>query len=70
MNLAARCESACKKLNASIVLSEAVFGRLSDTEKAELTLHPSVRIDGVGDVALYSIGNQEAVATSQKEGTR
>lgn len=70
VNLAARCESACKDLNASIVLSEAVYNRLLDTEKSELTLHPAVSIKGVGDVALYSIGNQEAVDTPQKEGTR
>lgn len=68
VNLAARCESACKDLNASIVLSEAVYNRLLDTEKSELTLHPAVLIKGVGDVALYSIGNQEAGATPQKEG--
>jgi adenylate cyclase len=68
VNLAARCESACKDLNASIVLSEAVYNRLLDAEKSELVLHPAVPIKGVGDVRLYSIGNQEATAAPLKEG--
>jgi class 3 adenylate cyclase len=68
VNLAARCESACKDLNASIVLSEAVYDRLLDTERSELTLHPTVPIKGVGDLRLYSIGNKEATAAPQKEG--
>jgi class 3 adenylate cyclase len=67
VNLAARCESACKDLNASIVLSEAVYDRLLDTERSELTLHPAVPINGVGDVRLYSTGNQEATVAPQKE---
>lgn len=66
VNLAARCESACKDLNASIVLSEAVHDRLLDTEKSELVLHPAVPIKGVGEVRLYSIGNQEATEAPQK----
>lgn len=67
VNLASRCESACKDLDASIVLSEAVYDRLLDTERSELALHPDVPIKGVGDVRLYSIGNQEATAPPQKE---
>jgi class 3 adenylate cyclase len=67
VNLAARCESACKDLDASIVLSEAVYDRLLDTERSELTLHPAVPIKGIGDVRLYSMGNQEATARQQKE---
>jgi hypothetical protein len=39
-----------------------------DTEKSELVLHPAVPIKGVGDVRLYSVGNQEATAAPQKEG--
>jgi class 3 adenylate cyclase len=68
VNLAARCESACKDLKASIVLSEAVYNRLLLAERSELVLHPAVPIKGVGDVRLYSIGNQEATAARLKEG--
>jgi class 3 adenylate cyclase len=68
VNLAARCESACKDLNASIVLSEPVYNHLLETERSELTLHPAVPIKGVGNVRLYSTGNQEATAAPQKEG--
>ena len=64
VNLAARCESACKDLNASIVLSEAVYDRLLDTERSELTLHSAVPIKGVGEVRLYSVGKQEPTATA------
>jgi class 3 adenylate cyclase len=70
VNLAARCESACMDLNVSVVLSEAVYDRLPDTEKSELTLYPVVSVKGIGDIGLYSIGNQEAVDMPQKEGTR
>lgn len=62
VNLAARCESACKNLRASIVLSEAVYNRLLDAERSELVLHPAVSIKGVGDVCLYSIRNLETTA--------
>ncbi len=68
VNLAARCESACKDLNASIVLSETVYSHLLDTDKFGLVLHPAVPIKGVGDIRLYSIGNQKAIAGKGREG--
>ena len=68
VNLAARCESACKDLRASIVLSEAVYNRLLDAERSDLMLHPAVSIKGVGDVCLYSIRNQETTAAPLQGG--
>jgi class 3 adenylate cyclase len=59
VNLAARCESACKELNASILLSEEVYDRLDATEKPELLVHPVVSLKGIGEVRLYGIGNHE-----------
>jgi class 3 adenylate cyclase len=58
VNLAARCESACKEVNASILLSEEVYDRLDPTEKSELLVHPVVSLKGIGEVRLYGIGNQ------------
>jgi class 3 adenylate cyclase len=60
VNLAARCESVCKELKASIVLSEEVYNRLGATEKPELLTHPVVSLKGIGEVRLYSIGNQKS----------
>jgi hypothetical protein len=45
-----------------------VYNRLLDAEKSELVLHPVVPIKGVGDVRLYSIGNQEVTAVPLREG--
>jgi adenylate cyclase len=68
VNVAARCESACKSLNASIVLSESVYNHLLDTERSELVSHPAVPLKGVGDVRLFSLGSQEATATLLEKG--
>ena len=57
VNLAARCESACKELDASIVLSQEVFERLEPFEQSQLRIHPKVPLKGIGDVRLYSIQN-------------
>jgi class 3 adenylate cyclase len=58
VNLAARCESACKELNASIVISEDAHGQLGSTEAAELVAHQSVSLKGIGEVCLYTISNE------------
>jgi class 3 adenylate cyclase len=68
VNVAARCESACKSLNASIVLSESVYNHLLDTERSELVSHPAVPLKGVGDVRLFSFGSQKATATLLEKG--
>lgn len=58
VNLAARCESACKELNAPIVIAEDAHAQLSSAEAAELTAHPSVSLKGIGDVCLYTTKNE------------
>jgi adenylate cyclase len=62
VNLAARCESACKELDASVVLSEDVYRQLAATEKPQLLAHPNVSLKGIGEVCLYTIGNEGADA--------
>lgn len=57
VNLAARCESKCKDLNTSIVISEDAYAQLTPTEAAELEGHPGISVKGIGDVCLYTIGN-------------
>ena len=57
VNLAARCESKCKDLNASIVISEDAYAQLTTIEAAELAAHQSVALKGIGDVCLYTISN-------------
>lgn len=68
VNVAARCETACKSLNASIVLSEAVYNRLFDAERSELVSHPAVPLKGIGDVRLFSLGRQEPAGTLLEKG--
>jgi class 3 adenylate cyclase len=58
VNLAARCESACKELKASIVISEDAYAQLESTEAAELAVHHGVSLKGIGDVCLYTMGNE------------
>jgi class 3 adenylate cyclase len=58
VNLAARCESACKELNASIVISENAQAQLGSVEAAELVAHQGVSLKGIGDVCLYTISNE------------
>lgn len=58
VNLAARCESTCKDLNASIVISEDAYTQLTTIEAAELTAHQGISLRGVGDVCLYTISNE------------
>jgi hypothetical protein len=55
--MAARCESACKNLNASIVVSEDAYQQLRPAEKPELTPSFNVPIRGIGEVCLYTIEN-------------
>ncbi len=55
VNLAARCESACKELNASVVISQEVFDRLRSSEQSQLHVHPNIPLKGIGDVCLYTI---------------
>lgn len=57
VNLAARCESACKDLNASIVVSEDIYQQLSSAEKSGLTANFNVPLKGLGEVCLYSMEN-------------
>ena len=57
VNMAARCESACKNLNASIVVSEDAYQQLRPAEKPELTPSFNVPIRGIGEVCLYTIEN-------------
>ena len=59
VNLAARCESACKELNASIVLSEDVYDFLSVAEKSQLLADSGVPLKGIGEVRLYSMKNTD-----------
>ncbi len=59
VNLAARCESACKELNASIVLSEDVYDFLSVDEKSQLLADSGVPLKGIGEVRLYSMKNTD-----------
>jgi len=61
VNFAARCESACKELNASIVLSQEVFDRLGPSERSQLHVHPNVPVKGIGDVRLYTFENDVTV---------
>jgi class 3 adenylate cyclase len=58
VNLAARCEAACKDLNSSIVISEDAYAQLTTIEAAELTVHQGVSLRGIGDVCLYTISNE------------
>ncbi len=58
VNLAARCESACKELNASIVMSENAQAQLGSEEAAELVAHQGVSLKGIGNVCLYTISNE------------
>lgn len=58
VNLAARCESACKELNASIVIAEDAHAQLSPAEASELTARSGVSLKGIGDVSLYTIKNE------------
>lgn len=57
VNLAARCESACKELDASIVLSQEVFDRLGPSQQSQLQVHPKVPLKGIGEVPLYTVEN-------------
>lgn len=61
-NLAARCESACKELDASIVLSREVFDRLGPSEQSQLHVRPKVPLKGIGDVPLYTVENRFTLA--------
>jgi adenylate cyclase len=63
VNLAARCESKCKDLNASIVISEDAYARLTTIEAAELVAHRSVALKGIGEVCLYTISNEGPQST-------
>jgi adenylate cyclase len=54
VNMAARCESACKELNASIVISEDAHAQLGSADAAELVAHHGVSLKGIGDVRLYT----------------
>jgi class 3 adenylate cyclase len=59
VNLAARCESACKELNASVVLSADIYEHLAATERTQLRAHSNVLLKGIGEVCLYSMENPE-----------
>ena len=59
VNLAARCESACKELNASIVMSENAQAQLGAEEAAELVAHQGVSLKGIGNVCLFTISNDD-----------
>ena len=59
LNLAARCESKCKDLNASIVISEDAYAQLTTIEAAELVAHRSVALKGIGGVCLYTMSNKD-----------
>jgi class 3 adenylate cyclase len=61
VNLAARCESACRELNSSIVLSKEVFDQIMPSEQSQLLVHPNVLLKGIGNVQLYTIGNEITV---------
>jgi class 3 adenylate cyclase len=58
VNLAARCESQCKDLNASIVISEDAYAQLTTIEAVELAAHQGVSLKGIGNVCLYTISNE------------
>ncbi len=62
VNLAARCESACKELNVSIVLSQEVYDKLGPSEQSLLHVKPNVPLKGIGDVCLYTIESLVAAA--------
>ena len=57
VNLAARCESACKELNASIVLSQEVFDQLGPCEQSQL--HSSSECPSQGNRRHSSLHNRE-----------
>jgi class 3 adenylate cyclase len=68
VNLAARCESACRDMGASVVISEDVYSQLDATEKSQLLARPNVSLKGIGEVCLYTIGNEGAGARPKSEG--
>lgn len=57
VNFAARCESACKELDASVVLSEELYAQLSEVEKQQMRVHPHILVKGIGRVPLYTISS-------------
>lgn len=61
VNLAARCESACKELNASVVLSQEVFDQLGIAEQSQLSVHTNIPLKGIGGVRLYTMDNGTVV---------
>jgi len=65
VNLAARCEGACKELDTSIVLPHEVFDRLGPLDQSQLRVHQHVPLRGIGDVRLYTVQNEDIVAQRQ-----
>ena len=55
VNLAARCESACKELNAPLVLSEDFCLQLPEGARSRLIRRPDIEVKGVGSITLYSL---------------
>lgn len=66
VNLAARCESVCKELKASIVISEDAYAQLESSDAAELAVHHGVSLEGIGDLRLYTIGNEDRQSKLQQ----
>jgi len=64
VNLASRCESACRDLDAAIVLSEDVYQQLAAQERQGLLAHPNVAVKGVvGEVCLYAVEAKDMTAS-------
>ena len=63
VNLASRCESACRDLDAAIVLSEDVYQQLAAQERQGLLAHPNVAVKGSGEVCLYAVEAKDMTAS-------
>lgn len=70
VNLAARCESACKELHASVVVSEAVYEQLVAAERPQLRAHSNVPLKGIGEVRLYSMEIRDTQERPRSEGAK
>jgi adenylate cyclase len=54
VNLAARCESYCKELEANIVVPREVFDALTSEQMQKCRINEGYMVRGVGNIDLYS----------------
>ena len=59
VNLSARCESLCKELDASLVISDVVARQLREDQRAKCTHRPQHPVKGLGPLDLFSCSRQE-----------